>query len=127
MDPMHVRRDDEEPKTAVYPFRQEKIAVLKFSRSRQQSFEDDQTQRRYPENDDRGGLDERGNEHFTHVKPQGGRHIQLQIAVMGSVKAPEEREGMIGPMKTVKEKIQENHGRDDIEGVTEAEVIKQTP
>ena len=65
MDPMHVRCDDEAPKETVYVFRQEKIAVLEFGRGRQQGFEGDQPHDRYAEEDDRGTLEQRGNQHFT--------------------------------------------------------------
>ena len=60
------------------------------------------------------------------MKPKSGRDVQNQVTVMSSVEPPEERDNVIGPMKTVEDEIEEDNRRHDLAEGPYPKVLEQS-
>jgi len=82
---MHIGRHNEQPKHTIHSRRHPDIAMVEHARGVEQDLEDQDGDRRRPQQDDGCRLDAHGKQDFDRVEPQAGGHVEIQVGVMHHV------------------------------------------
>ena len=98
MNPVHPRRHDHEIQKSLQRDRQSPVGMVKECRRFERDEENNQKNRPNTEERHREEEEPRREKHFTEMKSRRGAHVQIEIGVMDVVKAPEERNHVVGPM-----------------------------
>ena len=91
MDPVHIRRHDNGPKDAVPLFRDREVAVMKERRNIQQGFEQQYLGKAHAQENYYGKPQECREDQFARVETERRCRVHVCIAMVGSMKQPEER------------------------------------
>ena len=88
MHPVHVRCDDDQAQEAIERKRHPDIAVVEHRGGVQHDLEDHHRDRGRAKQEDDGGLDQHRQDDLGRVKPQTGRHVELQVGVVHPMQPP---------------------------------------
>jgi len=91
MHTMHIWRDDEEPEHTISDQGNTDVGVIEHGTSIQQHLEREHRQRRGPKGTDGCELDQHGEEDFARMKPRTRGDVYIDVGMMHTVQAPENR------------------------------------
>lgn len=113
MDPVHVRGDEQGPQPAIDAEREADVAVVEDGCRIEDDFEEEDCQRRRPEEQDRSHFDTDGEDDLQRVKAVGGAGIQIEIAMMHAMQPPQKWKKVEEEMLEVDDQIEGQYGEDD--------------
>ena len=91
MHAMHIGRDDEEPEHTISAQGKTEVGVIEHGTDIQEHFEREHRQRRCPKGADGRELEQHGEENFSRMKPRARGDVYIDVGVMHTVQAPENR------------------------------------
>lgn len=127
VDPVHVRRDHDQPEDPVQTFRNTDIAVDEPGSAVQGCLENQHRQKRRAEHGHGHQLDGFGYHDFDGMKPQPDRYIEVQIGIVHHVQSPEHRNGEVQNVLRVDRQIQQDHTDDNFGPIGQGPLVDQCP
>ncbi len=124
MDPVHVRRHDEEAQDPVEAAGKLHVGMVEHGGRVQKHFEDQHRDSGRAEHGDDGQFDPHGQEDFHRVEAQAGGHVDFQIRMMHPVQPPQGRHGMKHDMLQVDRQVEGRYGDENGQPGRDVEDIK---
>ena len=127
MDPVHVRRHQDQPQEPVCHFRHPDVAVIELGCRIQHNLEDDDRHCRRPDQDHCRQLDADGNDDLDGMETVTGGDVDIEVRVVHAVEAPEDREEMEQHVLKVNDEIEGHDSQDDRDPLRQGDAVQHAP
>ncbi len=128
MHAMHIGRDDEETEHTISDQGKTEVGVIKHGTDIQEHLEREHRQRRCPKGADGRALEQHGEENLPRMKPRTRGDVYIDVGVVHTMQAPEDRHRVKQHMLQVDGEIQQEDGdADRQEGWKRPDSIEEPP